>query len=114
MFNPKTAEGQKTPTRIIARRRPQQFVALDSSTPPHRADISGSHPQHPLPKRRAGVAKFLVGLVPDALIGTEPHGRAVRETLTRRIEDFDPLGFAFVLTVFINLLAIAALLDGAN
>ena len=110
MSNHEIAQGQKTARRVIASRRLRHSVTLVSSAPPHRADTSGYPPQHPLPTRRAGVASLISAIIPDALIGSDSARRAMED----RIAAMPWFGLFAAGVVFIDLLALAIVLGGAN
>lgn len=114
MSHHEIAPGQKTQRRVIASRRPRLSVTLASSAPPHRADTSGYIPPHPLPTRRAGVASFITALVPDALFGNEPAGRAARAAMQQKLEAMPWLGMLAVAAMAFNFLAYAVIVGGVR
>lgn len=69
---------------------------------------TGIPPQQPLPTRRAGVA-FLFKLIPWALLGDDPWGRAARDTIERRAADIRTGDILLIALVFWCLLAAGAI-----
>ncbi|SKB32757.1 hypothetical protein [Sphingopyxis flava] len=105
------ATGQKTlPRYDLARRRLDPGNARPSAPPHSERAPFRPVPQQPLPTRRTGVAAFIAERFPAALIGNDPHGRAVRAKLAERLEDLQIGAVIAATVVLFDVLALYAIL----
>ena len=102
---------EKTPASDFACRRlgPPRHARI-IAPPADEHGLPGTPPQLPLPTRRAGVA-FILNLIPGALLGSDPWGRAARDTIARRAADIRTSDVLLIGLGFWCLLALGAIAE---